>query len=608
MFWDGDTLTIVGAIRQVTPGVSEGSLRGAWTSGYTYYANDIVSYAGQSWQCTSATSHVATNNTNATTGYPGSGPWVIAAAAGTSGTAGSGGTAGTAGATGLQGAGVVYRGEFAAGTAYVKSDIRRDVIQGSDGQYYLCKLSYTPADNSTRPIDGTYSTYWETFGATFSSVATDVLFANDIYSKRTINIGSTGATPVIALNAGYPSFANPFISIGQGTQGYGINGIFMGYSSATPKLSLQKSLTEFLKYDTNVGLQLSGEVTATSGKIGDWDILSTGILQASSSAGQISLNPNVPSIKFKNSAGAEKLILQNGVVPDPSGTALTLNITIPTVTIPSSGFQTADYRTSVSSTPVNIVIGGSDVGDYSAITNFSAFTGVAATWNSNFAGNGYIQLYAVIRNPAGQVVSYLTIASSNFYADGMSGGSSEVFYPANYTQYISFPIAGTYTISTEAEVYYNVYAGTVSNSTITSPSTYASSALTFTQPLSLSLITDEGLLMAFNPTRYLKINRNSGDMLKILGNVDFGGGTVSANGYTKLTNGIILQWGYQTYTGIATPVVFPIVFPTACTSVHVTTNRVNSGANGYNHAGNLTTSGFSAVFDAVGGWWSAIGY
>jgi hypothetical protein len=84
--------------------------------------------------------------------------------------------------------------------------------------------------------------------------------------------------------------------------------------------------------------------------------------------------------------------------------------------------------------------------------------------------------------------------------------------------------------------------------------------------------------------------------------------SVSANGYTKLTNGIILQWGYQAYTTTATPVVFPITFPTACTSVHVTTNRLTNGANGYNHAGSLTTAGFSAVFDGTGGWWSAIGY
>ena len=217
-----------------------------------------------------------------------------------------------------------------------------------------------------------------------------------------------------------------------------------------------------------------------------------------------------------------------------------------------------------------------------------------------------MDVHAVIANSAGQQVGYIYIGNASFYESGGSGGSQN-FYPANYTQYISFPIADTYTITTKCEIYFNIQAGSISSGIITSP-TPATSPVTFTQPLSLSLLTDEGLLMAFSPTRYLKINRNSGDMLKILGNVDFGGGSVSANGYTKLTNGIILQWGYQSYTGTATAVTFPLTFPTAVTSVHVTTNRVNSGANGYNHAGNLSTSGFSAVFDAVGGWWSAIGY
>jgi hypothetical protein len=124
MSWDGDTLTIIGSIRQITPGVSEGSLRGAWTSGYTYFTNDIVSYSGQSWRCTSAQAqnyqHIATNDTAALTGYPGSGPWAIAAAAGTSGTAGAAGAAGP---------GVSYRGPWTEGTIYYKETTRRDVVR-----------------------------------------------------------------------------------------------------------------------------------------------------------------------------------------------------------------------------------------------------------------------------------------------------------------------------------------------------------------------------------------------------------------------------------------------------------------------------------------------
>jgi hypothetical protein len=215
MFWDGDTLTIVGAIRQLEPGVSEGSLRGAWTSGFTYYTNDIVSYAGQSWRCTSTQAqsyqHVATNNTNATTGYPGSGPWAIAAAAGTSGTAGTAGSSGATGANGDPGPGVVYRGDWAqfesdgttAKTYYKDTAAGRvDVVKGSNNQYYLAKSTHTTAvgagGTSTRPIDGAaYATYWKSFGATFSSVATDILLAQDATITRGLVIGTEG------LNQGF---------------------------------------------------------------------------------------------------------------------------------------------------------------------------------------------------------------------------------------------------------------------------------------------------------------------------------------------------------------------------------------------------------------------
>ena len=57
------------------------------------------------------------------------------------------------------------------------------------------------------------------------------------------------------------------------------------------------------------------------------------------------------------------------------------------------------------------------------------------------------------------------------------------------------------------------------------------------------------------------------------GSIQFGDGTsqntagtvvTTSNGYTKLPNGLILQWGSVTQTGVAFNVVFPITFPNAC--------------------------------------------
>lgn len=49
----------------------------------------------------------------------------------------------------------------------------------------------------------------------------------------------------------------------------------------------------------------------------------------------------------------------------------------------------------------------------------------------------------------------------------------------------------------------------------------------------------------------------------------FAYGTLSAttNGYTKLANGLIMQWGYTAQGGTTTTITFPIAFPTAVYSV-----------------------------------------
>jgi hypothetical protein len=75
IFWDGDTLTIKGNISQTSEGGNVGRNMGAWAAGVQYYTLDAVTYGGYSWSANS--NHTSTNNTNAGTGYPGSGPWSL---------------------------------------------------------------------------------------------------------------------------------------------------------------------------------------------------------------------------------------------------------------------------------------------------------------------------------------------------------------------------------------------------------------------------------------------------------------------------------------------------------------------------------------------------
>jgi hypothetical protein len=191
---------------------------------------------------------------------------------------GEAGTSGTNGAAGSPGAGVVYRGEYAGTTAYFHTTARRDVVRYA-ANYYL--TSNTGLDSSAGTDWGTpgVSTSWEAFGAQFSSVATDILLAQDIYADRTVNIGADGPNPVIQLYADYAnSNANPAIKINLGTQGYaGTNGIFIGFDSATPKLSLVNSdNSKFVKWNGS-DLEVKGNIKADVGLIGAWTIDSGGL-------------------------------------------------------------------------------------------------------------------------------------------------------------------------------------------------------------------------------------------------------------------------------------------------------------------------------------------
>jgi hypothetical protein len=110
---------------------------------------------------------------------------------------GTAGTNGLNGADGGAGPGVVYRGDWEPNTAYFSSSVRIDVVRGSNSQYYLTKVGHTStADGAVdKPITGTsYLNQWSSFGATFSSVATDILLAKDATITRGLVMGTYGAT------------------------------------------------------------------------------------------------------------------------------------------------------------------------------------------------------------------------------------------------------------------------------------------------------------------------------------------------------------------------------------------------------------------------------
>jgi hypothetical protein len=80
---------------------------------------------------------------------------------GDKGDTGDKGDKGDTGDTGPQGAGIVYRGEYdiSGSTTYFATTERKDVVKGSNGQYYVCTVTHTGSTDK-KPITGaSYTTY-----------------------------------------------------------------------------------------------------------------------------------------------------------------------------------------------------------------------------------------------------------------------------------------------------------------------------------------------------------------------------------------------------------------------------------------------------------------
>ena len=213
------------------------------------------------------------------------------------------GADGVSGAS-VAGAGIVFRGiwrRYESGTTprqYFGNSKRRDVVQTNavppnpSMKYWLCKIDYTTTSAADGPpaTGATENTYWEPFGATFDSVATDILFAQEVYADKNVNIGSNGSATVIALNADAAnSNARPFISIGQGaTPGFGNAGIFLGFDGTPPV----------------------GKLSVTSGSIGGWKI-GTNTLESANN--KTILNANDNSITtLDTTTGDTRVSISNG--------------------------------------------------------------------------------------------------------------------------------------------------------------------------------------------------------------------------------------------------------------------------------------------------------
>ncbi len=120
---------------------------------------------------------------------------------GTDGTDGQDGQDGTDGADGATGPSAVYQGVYDSGKTYYGTSTRVDIVKYSSA-YYVARVDAGTFTAQTP----TNTSYWNSFGAQFESVATDLLFAELAYIENLgvnyLRTASSGARVEVNRNGG----------------------------------------------------------------------------------------------------------------------------------------------------------------------------------------------------------------------------------------------------------------------------------------------------------------------------------------------------------------------------------------------------------------------
>ena len=89
----------------------------------------------------------------------------------------------------------------------------------------------------------------------------------------------------------------------------------------------------------------------------------------------------------------------------------------------------------------------------------------------------------------------------------------------------------------------------------------------------------------------------------------FGGNSLNTNGYNRLNNNLILQWGRVAFSGKSTYITFPITFSSVFTVLTGVSNN-STDQYGDNNARDISNSGFTGwkyQEDAHTLFWLAVG-
>ena len=384
---------------------------------------------------------------------------------------------GTNGDPGATGPGIVLRGEYAAGTTYyyttVAGSSRRDAVYQSSGgvtKYYATLQGTT----GNAPTDGTSNSYWQYLGTQDFFVAAKIAIFDESYVKNTLNVGTnaSGSAANITLAGGT---TKPFVSIGQGNQTYGSNGIWLGISGSSfvPKVSFVSG-SNYFKYDPSAvnALEVSGIIAATTltaitGSIGGFEIsnarliggtATNGVLLDGGQARIVAGNSSTNNQAVMSIAGLHAGNTAFNSAPFRVDTAGNLTATSATITgtINTSQGTIGGWiigPNSISKDKVILYAGGTGADNYIQITGESTYAGNRVLIHpgallSSVAGTGDIF-------NATTAQSYFSIGTStpqNLYLYNGSGTATL----STTTSAMSPSLSGTATYSINASVKYRI--------------------------------------------------------------------------------------------------------------------------------------------------------
>jgi hypothetical protein len=243
---------------------------------------------------------------------------------------------------------------------------------------------------------------------------------------------------------------------------------------------------------------LTGTVNATGGNIGGWNVSSGGSLSGISSVGQIILNPNAPNINFLDSSNITRLNLKLGSLTDPASSnniAFSIN-------------SFSDYPSTFYSTTNNIIYGTANsfyvgtAGSYTSTTNYNYGSSYISLQTSDpFGGYAYIMAGYVIKDGSGNIIYAQEVVSNEGYGNGYNHTS---YGNTNLQGQLIFSSPGTYYVVPYIDYAMAVYSGYVYNVNVVLQS---QGSYTFNQQVSLSEISDYGMVISNSSTDYIVLNR-----------------------------------------------------------------------------------------------------